>query len=171
MSHSISTPVPQRSWQTLTDFPQLLSVLLVSYILSELCLAMPHQQRSEKTHRWLSLIMVDAPGIGLINRQSLLINNWSAPLVLSLSQCLTCGVSQSSLLTLILAWWCPCLVSCYTHWDMRNVRTRGQKWVLHLSWLSRVDMRMRRNDDKHCDSERAAVQIFSSPLESVNVQT
>lgn len=48
-------------------------------------------------HRCLSLIMVDAPGVSLINRQSQLINNWRALLVLSLSQCHTCGVSQSSL--------------------------------------------------------------------------
>lgn len=32
-------------------------------------------------HHCLSLIMVDAPGVSLINRQSLLINNWTAPLV------------------------------------------------------------------------------------------
>lgn len=50
-------------------------------------------------HRCLSLIMVDAPGVSLINRQSQLINNWRALLVLSLSQCHTCGVSQSSLLS------------------------------------------------------------------------
>lgn len=81
-------------------------------------------------HHCLSLIMADAPGVSLINRQSLLINNWTAPLVLMLSQCHTCSVSHSSHSHICMV--IPCLVSCYTHWEIGNVTIESQKVCTHF---------------------------------------
>lgn len=84
--------------KTLSTHTQTQLFLMLSVFYSSLgCVLEAASALLTDDHRCLSLIMVDAPGVSLINRQSQLINNWRALLVLSLSQCHTCGVSQSSL--------------------------------------------------------------------------
>lgn len=61
------------------------------------CVSEAASARFREDHHCLSLIILDAPGVRLINRQSQPINNWRALLVLSLLQCRSCRVSQLSL--------------------------------------------------------------------------
>jgi len=74
-----------------------------------------------KDHHCLSLIMADAPGVSLINRQSLLINNWSALLVLLLPLCHTYRVLQPSLLMFAQrcpVWWAGKIAE--KNWECRD---------------------------------------------------
>lgn len=123
-------------------------------------------------HRCLSLIMVDAPGVSLINRQSQLINNWRALLVLSLSQCHTCGVSQSSLLsvsylggdTLLSELLHSLRNELYEDAPLQSQKSTLLSWNQHhcaecgcrlssLSWVSLRCLRMVTKSCKCCQSE------------------
>lgn len=109
-----------------TSIPHRYIHILYTYRLSSIFPAASAVLKAD--HHCMSLIMNHTPGMSLKNRQSLFINNWTAPLVFSHSQFLTRRVFT--------------VASSYSHSHADSGDTLLSE-LLH--WL------------RHCDGERAAV--------------